>query len=100
MTGPLIRLKMIGIQTTHGVENGNDGNTDIGKHRRPHTDNAERTEKQDDTFDTKHKENILRIKNGTELHFSYLWNPKEEMKRIQSNGNVDDETVKERFLMN
>ena len=48
----------------------------------------------------KHKENILRIKNGTELHFSYLWNPKEEMKRIQSNGNVDDETVKERFLMN
>ena len=48
----------------------------------------------------KHKENILRIKDGTELHFSCLWNPKEEMKRIQTNGNVDDETVKERFLMN
>ncbi len=48
----------------------------------------------------KHKENILRIKDGTELHFSYLWNPEEEMKRIQTNGNVDDETVKERFLMN
>ena len=47
----------------------------------------------------KHKENILRIKNGTELHFSYLWNPEEEMKRIQTNGNADDETVKERFLM-
>ncbi len=48
----------------------------------------------------KHKENIERIKNGTELHFSYLWKPEEEMKRIQTNGNVDDETVKERFLMN
>ncbi len=48
----------------------------------------------------KHKENILRIKNGTELHFSYLWKPEEEMKRIQTNGNVDDETVKKRFLMN
>ena len=48
----------------------------------------------------KHKENILRIKNGTELHFSYLWKPEEEMKRIQTNGNVDDETVKDRFLMN
>lgn len=47
----------------------------------------------------KHKENVIRIKNGTELHFSYLWNPEEEMKRIQTNGNVDDETVKERFLM-
>jgi len=48
----------------------------------------------------KHKENIIRIKNGTELHFSYLWKPEEEMKRIQTNGGVDDETVKERFLMN
>lgn len=48
----------------------------------------------------KHKENILRIKNGTELHFSYLWKPEEEMKRIQNNGNVDDETVKERFSAN
>lgn len=46
----------------------------------------------------KHKENIERIKNGTELHFSYLWNPDKEMKRIQTNGNVDDQTVKERFL--
>ena len=48
----------------------------------------------------KHKENIQRIKNETELHFSYLWKPEEEMKRIQTNGNVDNETVKERFLMN
>ncbi|MBQ6845349.1 MAG: glycerol-3-phosphate acyltransferase [Agathobacter sp.] len=47
----------------------------------------------------KHKENLLRIKNGTELHFSYLWKPEEEMKRIQTNGEVDDETVKERFLL-
>lgn len=47
----------------------------------------------------KHKENVLRIKDGTELHFSYLWKPEEEMKRIQTNGHVDDETVKERFLI-
>ena len=47
----------------------------------------------------KHKENLIRISNGTELRFSYLWKPDEEMKRIQKNGGVDDETVKERFLM-
>ncbi len=30
----------------------------------------------------KHKENIQRIRNGTELHFSFLWNKEKELERI------------------
>ena len=33
----------------------------------------------------KHIENIKRIKNGTELHFSYLWKKDKEMGRLKSN---------------
>jgi glycerol-3-phosphate acyltransferase PlsY len=30
----------------------------------------------------KHKENLKRIKNGTELRFSYLWNKEKEIERL------------------
>lgn len=30
----------------------------------------------------KHKENIRRIRNGTEVHFSFLWNKEKELERI------------------
>lgn len=33
----------------------------------------------------KHRENIRRIRNGTELHLSYLWNKESEIDRVQSN---------------
>lgn len=32
----------------------------------------------------KHKENIKRIQNGTEVHFSFLWNKEKELERIHS----------------
>ncbi len=32
----------------------------------------------------KHFENFRRIKNGTEIHLSYLWKPKEELERVKS----------------
>lgn len=34
----------------------------------------------------KHMDNIQRIKNGTEVHFSYLWNKEKEIERIKANG--------------
>lgn len=33
----------------------------------------------------KHTINIKRILNGTEMHFSYLWNKEEELERVQNN---------------
>lgn len=33
----------------------------------------------------KHRLNIKRIKNGTEMHFSYLWNKDKEIERIKRN---------------
>lgn len=47
----------------------------------------------------KHIENLKRIFSGTELHFSYLWKPEEELKRIQTNAQAEDEAVEERFLL-
>lgn len=38
----------------------------------------------------KHRENIRRVKNGTELHLSFLWNKEKEIARVQEaidNGN-------------
>lgn len=34
----------------------------------------------------KHAENIIRIRNKTELHFSYLWNKEKEKQRMNENG--------------
>ena len=39
----------------------------------------------------KHTENIKRIKEGTEIRFSFLWNKEEEMERIKENGITDNE---------
>lgn len=33
----------------------------------------------------KHKNNLQRIKNGTEMHFSFLWNKDKEIERINKN---------------
>lgn len=45
----------------------------------------------------KHIENLKRIRNGTEMHFSYLWNKDAELERIQKSANANDETMEERF---
>lgn len=38
----------------------------------------------------KHAENIIRIRNKTELHFSYLWNKEKELERMnESDVNID-----------
>ena len=38
----------------------------------------------------KHAENIVRIRNKSELHFSYLWNKEKEIKRMNDNDiNID-----------
>ena len=38
----------------------------------------------------KHAENIIRIRNKTELHFSYLWNKEKELERMNENDvNID-----------
>lgn len=34
----------------------------------------------------KHRDNLQRIKSGTEVHFSYLWNKDKEIERIKANG--------------
>lgn len=47
----------------------------------------------------RHVENLKRVFSGTELRFSYLWKPDEELKRIQNNANVTDEAVEERFML-
>ena len=39
----------------------------------------------------KHIENLQRIKNGTEVHFSYLWNKEKEIERIKENGATEGE---------
>lgn len=33
----------------------------------------------------KHKSNLQRIKNGTEMHFSFLWNKDKEIERLKNN---------------
>ena len=35
----------------------------------------------------KHRTNIERIRNGTEMHFSYLWNKEKEIERIKNKSN-------------
>lgn len=43
----------------------------------------------------KHAENIMRIRNKSELHFSYLWNKEKEMQRMNDNDiNIDVDTSK------
>lgn len=39
----------------------------------------------------KHVDNLKRIKNGTEVHFSYLWNKEKEIARIKANGATEGE---------
>ncbi len=39
----------------------------------------------------KHMDNLKRIKNGTEVHFSYLWNKDKEIARIKENGATEGE---------
>ena len=39
----------------------------------------------------KHIENLRRIKNGTEVHFSFLWNKDKEIARIKENGATEGE---------
>jgi len=36
----------------------------------------------------KHVENLIRIKNGTEVHFSYLWKKEHEMARVMENAGI------------
>lgn len=45
----------------------------------------------------KHIENLKRIHNGTEMHFSYLWKPDSELERISANANADQTEFDERF---
>lgn len=40
----------------------------------------------------KHMDNLKRIKNGTEVHFSYLWNKEKEIARIKENGASEAES--------
>lgn len=39
----------------------------------------------------KHMDNLKRIKNGTEVHFSYLWNKDKELARIKENSATEVE---------
>ncbi len=39
---------------------------------------------------TKHLENFDRIRNGTEMRFSYLWHPQEEIERLRENRSDDE----------
>lgn len=39
----------------------------------------------------KHMDNLKRIKEGTEVHFSYLWNKEKEIARIKENGATENE---------
>ena len=50
---------MLHIQHAHGVHDRDDGNADIGKDCRPHTDDTECAEDQDETFDTEGEYDIL-----------------------------------------
>lgn len=37
----------------------------------------------------RHKENLIRIKNGSELHLSYIWNKDKEIERLSKSYNKD-----------
>ena len=39
----------------------------------------------------KHMDNLKRIKDGQEVHFSYLWNKEKEIARIKANGATENE---------
>lgn len=47
----------------------------------------------------RHMENLCRIRQGTEMHISYLWNPDAEMKRIQSNLDEEPAAIEEHFCV-
>lgn len=47
----------------------------------------------------RHLENLKRITEGTEMHFSFLWKPREEMERIQSNIDESQEAIDEHFCI-
>lgn len=48
----------------------------------------------------RHSINLKRIKEGTEMHFSYLWKSKEELERIGKVTNSDKEAVNDHFNKN
>ena len=45
----------------------------------------------------KHAENLKRIKNGTEMHFSYLWKPNDEIERLKDVLGEEEATVESHF---
>ncbi len=45
----------------------------------------------------KHLENFRRIRQGTEMHLSYLWRPEREMERIKENLDDPEETIDAHF---
>lgn len=45
----------------------------------------------------KHIENLQRIKNGTEMHLSFLWKPIAEIERLKSNLSEDTEAIDSHF---
>lgn len=45
----------------------------------------------------KHMENLRRIREGSEMHLSFLWKPDQEMDRISRNLGEDAEAVREHF---
>lgn len=47
----------------------------------------------------KHLENLKRIPEGTEMHFSFLWHPDKEMSRIQSNIEESQEVINDHFCI-
>ena len=47
----------------------------------------------------RHAENLKRIRLGTEMHLSYLWNPEKEMKRMKRNILSDEKKTDEHFLI-
>lgn len=47
----------------------------------------------------RHTENLRRIPQGTEMHISYLWNPRKEMDRLIENISEDPARISEHFLM-
>jgi glycerol-3-phosphate acyltransferase PlsY len=46
----------------------------------------------------KHKENIIRIKNGSELRLSYIWNKEKEIERVMKASDNDDNQEDKRFV--
>ncbi len=45
----------------------------------------------------KHIENIKRIRQGTEMHISFLWKPEAEMERMKNNISADEAVIEEHF---